>query len=67
MEGYTMKLTGELKDKVDAVETAEEKKDIIAQAGMELTDEELEGVAGGAIPFPTKPGNGMLPIKPTGK
>lgn len=42
-----MKLTGKLKDKVDAVKTAEEKKDIIAQAGMELTDEELEGVAGG--------------------
>ena len=52
---------------MDAVKTAEEKKDIIAQAGMELTDDELEMVAGGAIPFPTKPGNGMLPIKPTGK
>ena len=25
----------------------DEKKDIIAQAGMELTDEELDGVAGG--------------------
>lgn len=42
-----MKHTGELKDKVEAVETKEEKKDIIAQAGMVLTDEELEGVAGG--------------------
>lgn len=30
-----MKLTGELKDKVDAVETAEEKKNIIAEVGME--------------------------------
>ena len=37
-----------LKGKVDAVETAEEKKDIIAQAGMELTDDELENVAGGS-------------------
>lgn len=46
-----MKLTGELKDKVDAVETAEEKKDIIAQAGMELTDDELEMVAGGSPIF----------------
>ena len=55
-----MKLTGELKDKVDAVETAEEKKDIIAQAGMELTDEELEGVAGGAIRVPY-----MTNVKPT--
>lgn len=42
-----MKLTGILKDKVDKAETMEAKKDIIADAGMELTDEELEGVAGG--------------------
>lgn len=42
-----MKLTGELKDKVEAAETQKEKKDIIAQAGMELTDDELESVAGG--------------------
>jgi len=43
-----MKLTGVLKDKVDAVETKEEKRAIIAEAGIELTDDELEGVAGGA-------------------
>ena len=42
-----MKLTGILKDKVDKAETMEAKKDIIAEAGMELTDDELEGVAGG--------------------
>ena len=42
-----MKLTGELKDKVTKAESMEEKKDVIAQAGMELTDDELEGVAGG--------------------
>lgn len=42
-----MKLTGELKDKVDKADTIEEKKDIIAQAGIELTDDELEKVAGG--------------------
>ena len=47
-----MKLTGILKDKVEAAETQEEKKDIIAQAGMELTDDELEGVAGGSKPRP---------------
>ena len=52
MEGYTMKLTGILKDKVDKAETMEAKKDIIAQAGMELTDDELEGVAGGTRPRP---------------
>ncbi|MCQ2081791.1 MAG: Nif11-like leader peptide family natural product precursor [Lachnospiraceae bacterium] len=62
-----MKLTGKLKDKVESVESKEEKKAIIAEAGMELTDEELDGVAGGAIPFPKRPGDGMLPIKPTGK
>ena len=53
MEGYAMKLTGILKDKVDKAETMEAKKDIIADAGMELTDEELAGVSGGrkyAIP-----------------
>ena len=55
-----MKLTGILKDKVDKAETMEAKKDIIAEAGMELTDDELEGVAGGAIrvPFVTN-------VKPT--
>jgi len=44
-----MKLTGLLKDKVEAVETKEEKKAVIAEAGMELTDEELEDVAGGKV------------------
>jgi len=44
-----MKLTGLLKDKVDAVETKEEKKTIIAEAGMELTDDELDNVAGGSF------------------
>ena len=46
-----MKLTGILKDKVSKAETKEEKKDIIAQAGMELTDDELEMVAGGSPRF----------------
>ena len=45
-----MKLTGILKDKVDKANTKEEKKDIIAQAGMELSDDELDMVAGGTIP-----------------
>lgn len=43
-----MKLTGLLKSKVEAASTKEEKKSIIAEAGMELTDDELEGVAGGS-------------------
>lgn len=42
-----MKLTGILKDKVDKAETMEAKKDIIAEAGMRLTDDELEGIGGG--------------------
>jgi len=47
-----MKLTGKLKEKVDAVETKEEKKAIIAEAGMELTDDELENAAGGKLAQP---------------
>ena len=46
-----MKLTGESKDKVDKTESMVEKKDIIAQAGMELTDDELDMVAGGVHTF----------------
>ena len=45
-----MKLTGKLKDKVESAETMEAKKGIIADAGMELTDEELDGVVGGSHP-----------------
>ena len=51
-----MNLTGNLKDKVERAEAMEEKKNIIADAGMELTDEELEGVAGGAKNKIDKPG-----------
>lgn len=47
-----MKLVGLLKDKVDKAETKEEKKDIIKEAGIELTDEELDGVAGGFMIIP---------------
>ena len=43
-----MKLTGELKDKVDQTANLEEAKDVIAQAGMLLTDDEVGEVAGGA-------------------
>ncbi len=42
-----MKLTGKLKEEVEKAETKEEKKSLIKDAGMELTDEELEQVAGG--------------------
>ena len=42
-----MKLTGDLKDKVDQTANLEEAKDVIAQAGMLLTDDEVSEVAGG--------------------
>ncbi len=43
-----MKLTGELKAKVESAAGMEDKKALIAEAGMELNDEELAAVAGGA-------------------
>ena len=49
-----MKLTGDLKEKVEKAETPEEAKEIIKDAGMELTDEEMDQVAGGREN--TKPG-----------
>ena len=42
-----MKLTGDLKDKVDQTANLEEARDVIAQAGMLLTDDEVGEVAGG--------------------
>ena len=42
-----MKLVGDLKDKVEKAENREEAKKIIKDAGMELTDEEMDQVAGG--------------------
>ena len=52
-----MKLTGELKKNVDKAESKEEAKELIAQAGMELTDEELNQVAGGG---PIKPSTNIF-------
>ncbi len=42
-----MQLVGDLKDKVEKAENQEEAKKIIEEAGMELTTEELDQVAGG--------------------
>ena len=42
-----MKLTGKLKTQVEAAPTKEEKREAIKQAGMLLTDDELDQVAGG--------------------
>jgi hypothetical protein len=42
-----MKLTKELKEQVEKAESVEEKRQLIEDAGMELSDEELEQIAGG--------------------
>ena len=42
-----MRLIGKLKEEVEKAETAEKKKELIEEAGMELDDEELEQVSGG--------------------
>ena len=47
-----MKITGNLKKQVEKAESKDEKKKLIEEAGMELTDEEMDQVAGGA-PRPT--------------
>lgn len=42
-----MKLIGDLKKKVEKAETQVEARELIKDAGMELTDEELDSVSGG--------------------
>ena len=42
-----MKLVGKLKDKVSKAETKEQAKELIANAGMILGDDELDQVSGG--------------------
>ena len=42
-----MELSKELKEKVQNAKSAEEAKKILEEAGLELTDTELEQVAGG--------------------
>ena len=44
-----MKLIGNLKKQVEETKNKEEAKEVIEKAGMELTDEELDQVAGGEI------------------
>lgn len=47
-----MKLVGELKEKVEKAANQEKAKEIIKEAGMELTDEEMNQVAGGSQQMP---------------
>lgn len=42
-----MELIGELKEKVEKAETKKEIKELIEKAGVALTDDELDQVAGG--------------------
>lgn len=42
-------LSAELKKKFEACETPEEVLALVKQEGLELSDEELEGIAGGGI------------------
>ncbi len=50
-----MKLVGELKNKVEKTENLDEAKKIIEEAGMQLSDEEMNNVAGGGQPFTIAP------------
>ena len=52
-----MKLIGKLKKQVDATTDKAQAKELIAKAGMELTDEEIEQVAGGATTYYGSPRN----------
>ena len=56
-----MKLTGKLKTQVESAATKEEKREAIKQAGMLLTDEELDQVSGGS--WGTNPGGGVIWIE----
>lgn len=51
-----MKLTGKLKENVEKSGSDEEAKKLIAEAGFDLTDEELENVTGGWSVRPKQPG-----------
>ena len=53
-----MKLTGKLKTQVESAATKEEKREAIKQAGMLLTDDELDQVSGGR--WGTNPGGGVI-------
>lgn len=63
LEVMIMKLIGNLKDQVEKANSLEEAKGFIEKAGMQLTEDELNMVAGGAgiAPAPRRPGSGHLP------
>ena len=47
--GNIMELTKELKEKLENAESKKEAKKILEEAGVELTDEEMDQVAGGQM------------------
>ncbi len=47
-----MEFTKELKEKLENAESAEEAKKILEEAGVQLTDEEMDQVAGGRMDMP---------------
>ena len=49
-----MELMGNLKDKVSKAQSKEEARGLIEKAGMKLSDNELEMVAGGVIHTPSE-------------
>ncbi len=58
-----MKLLGILKEKFEKAETIEDKKKVLAEVGVELTDDELEDVTGGrerVIPYRYRTRTGPL-------
>jgi len=55
-----MKLVGELKEKVEKAANQEEAKKVIEEAGMKLTDEEMDQVAGGTLIPPEFKVNGFV-------
>ncbi len=58
-----MKLVGELKKNVEKTDTKEEAKRLIKEAGMEISDDELNEVSGGSWAFSPGP-SGPLPSIP---
>ena len=44
-----MELTKELKERLDNAESKEEAKKILKEAGVELTEEEMDQVSGGGL------------------
>ena len=51
-----MKLIGKLKENVEKAENKEQAKELIAEAGMELTDEEMDHGVGGSSARSYPPG-----------